>query len=93
MTWWLWLLIGGIIGATVGVCGTCLLVAAKCEYPLQGMDDELRQWLDNQRITSDNVTAIKVQLCMPWASEWNALVRSETNRRCRLDISSDSTEI
>jgi len=42
---------------------------------------ELRQWLDQQRITSDNIGDIRGRLFMPWASTWNGLVRDETAAR------------
>jgi hypothetical protein len=45
------------------------------------MASELRAWLDQQIITSENIGEIRRSLMMPWATGWNALVRSETAER------------
>ena len=45
------------------------------------MGMELRRWLDEQTVTSDNIGEIRRRCFMPWASEWNALVRAETAER------------
>jgi hypothetical protein len=42
---------------------------------------ELRQWLDGQTITSENIGQIRARCSMPWDSSWNALVRDETASR------------
>ena len=42
---------------------------------------ELRRWLDEQTIASENIGDIRRRCFMPWASSWNALVRAETAER------------
>ena len=42
---------------------------------------ELRRWLDEQTITSDNIGDIRRRCFMPFPSAWNALVRDETAER------------
>ena len=42
---------------------------------------ELRQWLNAQDITSENIGEIRRSLMVPWDSGWNALVRDETAER------------
>lgn len=45
------------------------------------LEAELKRWLDEQSITSDNIGAIRARLTMPWTSRWNAIVRDETAKR------------
>lgn len=45
------------------------------------MGSELRRWLDEQTITSENIGEIRRRCFMPWGSAWNALVRDETAER------------
>ena len=40
--------------------------------------NELRDYLDSQEITSDNIGNMRRQLFVPWHSEWNGIVRDET---------------
>ena len=42
---------------------------------------ELWTWLDQQKITSANIGAIRRKCFVPWSSTWNAIVRDETARR------------
>jgi hypothetical protein len=42
---------------------------------------ELRRWLDEKTITSENIGDIRRSCFMPWASSWNGLVRDETAER------------
>lgn len=43
--------------------------------------NELRDYLDSQEITSDNIGNMRRQLFVPWHSEWNGIVRDETAAR------------
>jgi hypothetical protein len=42
---------------------------------------ELVQWLDQQHITSDSIGSIRRRVLLPWATEWNEIVRQETKAR------------
>ena len=44
---------------------------------------EMRNWLDTQTITGENIGNIRRQLFMPWDSLWNGWVRDETATRER----------
>jgi hypothetical protein len=48
---------------------------------METLRQELIAWLDQQVITSDNIGEIRRRLFMPWASQWNAIVRDETAQR------------
>jgi len=55
--------------------------ALAAENDLRVMPSELRAWLDQKTITSENIGDIRRQCFMPWGSGWNALVRDETAAR------------
>lgn len=42
---------------------------------------ELREYLDLQPITCENIGAIRRRLLVPWESAWNGIVRDETAKR------------
>jgi hypothetical protein len=42
---------------------------------------ELIRWLDQRHITSDSIGSIRRRVLLPWASEWNEIVRQETKAR------------
>lgn len=44
---------------------------------------ELAVYLDGLEITGATIGDIRRRLCMPWDSEWNSLVRTETAKRER----------
>jgi hypothetical protein len=45
------------------------------------MQKELRVYLDNMKITSENIGEIRRSLFLPWESQWNGWVREETAKR------------
>ena len=45
------------------------------------LEQELRQWLAQQFVTSENIGAVRRRLFVPWSSRWNAIVRDATAER------------
>lgn len=45
------------------------------------LEQELKIWLDTQKITSENIGSIRRSLFVPWDSKWNGIVRDETAQR------------
>ena len=43
--------------------------------------NELKCWLDQQTITSENIGDIRRRCFVPWSSSWNGIVREETALR------------
>lgn len=62
-----------------------ILRAAKDHLQQQSSENEdtagLRDWLDTQTITSDNIGSIRRECFMPFDCKWNAIVREETAER------------
>lgn len=55
-----------------------IVVATSSEKSLH---NELRRYLDGQRVTSRNIGDMRRALCMPWECSWNGWVRDETAAR------------
>jgi hypothetical protein len=48
---------------------------------IEDLQDELKNYLNTQIITSDNIGDIRRNCFMPWDSSWNMFIRDETAKR------------